>query len=322
MQILQEIVTQLQKQRTVVLATIINRTGSAPRQAGSRMLITTDSILGSIGGGLPEAEAIAHAMRLKHAEIISFDMTPFSPDADLICGGQIEILLEKLLPTQLSLFTKALSCLEAGSFGAWLINYTNLTQIQRSFYTSVQDLPELPSKQHLPGVLMQAEQKIYYEPLVPKSHLLICGGGHVSISTSQLASQVGFEVTIVDDRPEFANAERFPWAKATHVLPNFQNLTNLCHLGAEHYIIIVTRGHIYDRECLSQILPAPVKYIGMIGSKKKRDTTYLQLMSQGFTKAALEKVHCPIGLDIGAETPEEIAIAIVAELIASRSGYA
>lgn len=128
------------------------------------------------------------------------------------------------------------------------------------------------------------------------------------------------EVIAVDDREEYASPTRFPFARAVHVLPEFKGLAEACGIGPEHYIVIATRGHSHDRGCLSQAMHTTAHYVGMIGSKRKRDGIYSFLRSEGFSEDDFGRVHSPIGLEIGAETPEEIAVSIVAELIAARRG--
>ncbi len=163
---------------------------------------------------------------------------------------------------------------------------------------------------------------VYVEPLMHQGVVVLCGGGHVSFATGKLAHEVGFEVIAVDDREEYAAPTRFPFARAVHVLPEFRGLAEACGIGPEHYIVIATRGHSYDRECLAQAMRTTAHYVGMIGSKRKRDGIFSFLRSEGFAEADFGRVHSPIGLEIGAETPEEIAVSIVAELIAARRGLA
>jgi xanthine dehydrogenase accessory factor len=156
------------------------------------------------------------------------------------------------------------------------------------------------------------------EPWTAASPLLIFGAGHVSRPTAQVAALCGFAVTVLDDRLDFANAARFPQAE-TRVLESFTDCFHGLPCGPEAFVVIVTRGHAFDAEVLAQALRTRAGYIGMIGSRRKRDAVYQRLRGQGFTDADLARVSCPIGLDIGAETPEEIAVSIVAELIQSRA---
>jgi xanthine dehydrogenase accessory factor len=126
-------------------------------------------------------------------------------------------------------------------------------------------------------------------------------------------------VTVLDDRAEFANFERFPEADTVRVLDDFEDGVDGLGIDADTYAVIVTRGHLYDRVVLGQVLKTEAAYIGMIGSRRKIDSIYRTLLKEGFTAADFQRVHAPIGLDIQAETPEEIAVSIVAELIQKRA---
>jgi xanthine dehydrogenase accessory factor len=145
------------------------------------------------------------------------------------------------------------------------------------------------------------------------------GAGHVAVPTAHLASLVGFRVVVVDDREEYANTERFPDADEVRVIDDYNRAFEGFEIDADSFIVILTRGHRYDREVLEQSLKTKAGYIGMISSRKKRDTVYQTLIKEGVTTAdRLAYVHSPIGLSIGAETPEEIAVSIVGEMIAER----
>ena len=136
----------------------------------------------------------------------------------------------------------------------------------------------------------------------------------------KVASYVDFEIVVCDDREEFSNKDRFPMARSTHVIKDFKNLFQTIAQEEDSYLLIITRGHSYDQEALKQALQTPARYIGMIGSRSKRNITYSNLRDQGFTDVDFARVHCPVGLSIGSETPKEIAVSIIAELIAARSG--
>ena len=128
------------------------------------------------------------------------------------------------------------------------------------------------------------------------------------------------DVDVVDDRAEFADPRRFPMARRCLTLPAFEDLAARCGIGRHHYVAIMTRGHSFDREVLAQALKTDAFYIGMIGSSSKKASVYKALRAQGVSDAALDKVCCPIGLGIGADTPQQIAVSVVAELMAARAG--
>ncbi|MBN1689677.1 MAG: XdhC family protein, partial [Dehalococcoidia bacterium] len=134
-----------------------------------------------------------------------------------------------------------------------------------------------------------------------------------------LAVRVGFAAVVLDDRAEYANRERFALPAEVIVLKSFENCFEGLQIDDDSYVVIVTRGHVYDKTVLAQALHTKAGYIGMIGSIPKRDAIYRALLADGFTAQQLEKVHCPIGLKIDTETPAEIAVSIVGELIAQRA---
>ena len=145
------------------------------------------------------------------------------------------------------------------------------------------------------------------------------GAGHVSQQVAHLTSMTHFRTVVLDDRVEFANRERFPGADEIRVPASLDAAFTGLAIDRDSYIVIVTRGHRYDKTVLQQALRTEAGYIGMIGSKGKRDAVYKTLLEEGRTSAELERVHSPIGLKIGGDTPEEIAVSIVAELIKERS---
>jgi xanthine dehydrogenase accessory factor len=133
-----------------------------------------------------------------------------------------------------------------------------------------------------------------------------------------MASMTGFAVTVLDDREEFASPQRFPQAR-TVVLPDFGQAFAQLTITPQCYVVIMTRGHLHDKTVLEQALKTPACYVGMIGSRRKRDALYDQLRSEGVDESSIARCHCPIGLEIGARTPEEIAVSIMAEIIACRA---
>ena len=329
MQLENDIANHLEQGECLALATIVSRSGSAPRHAGSRMLVTRDfSVLGTIGGGQVESGVLAACLPVRKgspARLMHFDMTGFSPDADMICGGVVDILVERLTPEQLPEFRRAARCRDRAAFGVWLADITDPAALKRSFHTDAATLPAPVLAQvraNSAACIDLDGRRVYVEPLIHQGVVVLCGGGHVSFATGRLAHDVGFEVIAVDDRGEYASPDRFPFARAVHLLPEFRGIADVCGIGPEHYMVIATRGHSYDRECLAQAMRTTAHYVGMIGSRRKRDGIFSFLRSEGFSEADFHRVHSPIGLAIGAETPEEIAVSIVAELIAARRGLA
>lgn len=331
----------------LVLVTVVSRTGSAPREAGTRALQTRNGFEGTVGGGLLEARAMEAARNSLASGLsarVSCDMSGFTPNSDMICGGGMEVLCEVLAPKQAEMFALAAEVLRLGGRGAWLVElrrdgvslHGEAETPQRRLV--VDALPEhavqpegvtvgldavnpmLETRKGRPG-LVDVDGRIFYvEPLDAPPVLLLCGGGHVSLEVARLAHSCGFVVDVVDDREEFSNAGRFPMARHCRVLPGYENLVQTCDIGRRHFVAIITRGHSFDRETLAQALTSHAQYVGMIGSRTKREQVYAALRKQGVPDAELAAVCCPIGLSIEAETPQQIAVSIVAELLAARAG--
>jgi xanthine dehydrogenase accessory factor len=176
-----------------------------------------------------------------------------------------------------------------------------------------------------PGILQIKDDAgnlvdIFVEPVMSEPVLYVFGGGHVSRQIVPLASLVGFQVVVIDDRADFVHAEHFPGAREICQLP-FEGVMTRLPVHELSYLVIVTRGHVHDKNVLAQALKTTAGYIGMIGSRRKRNIVYKKLIGEGFTQKDLSRVHSPIGLNIGAETPEEIAVSIVAQLIKVRAGH-
>jgi len=167
------------------------------------------------------------------------------------------------------------------------------------------------------GAICGGEMKVFIDILQPKEEVLIFGAGHIAVCVSKLAKMVGFRVAIIDDRKEFANQNRFPEADEIIAEEIEEALTHL-NITPSTYIIILTRGHLKDEEVLTLVIRSGAAYIGMIGSRNKNATVFQQLTKKGISQEELNKVHAPIGIDIKAQTPEEIAVSIMAEIIQVR----
>jgi xanthine dehydrogenase accessory factor len=329
--------------RPVVAATIVTSEGSTPRTAGSKMLVfKDDAIAGTVGGGLAEGQVIAaggEVLASGISRLMDFDMTgQADKGADLICGGRMRVFLERLNPDAATktLFAALEDVLAKGGRGLVLTPLD--TQGAQGASGSCLLLPEDALVGADPGeavrkaarrqgrgimapVVLNHEGRGYFlEPAASPTPLVICGGGHVSRPTAQIAAMVGFRVTVLDDRAEFANPERFPFAAETAVIDPAEGWFTGRAIGPGAFLVIVTRGHAHDADALAEALRTPAAYIGMIGSLPKRDAIYDKMLAAGFTTADLDRVKSPIGLEIEAETPEEIAVSIVAEMIACRAG--
>jgi xanthine dehydrogenase accessory factor len=348
-----KIVELLKRNRFSVLATMIRQTGAAPRHAGTKFLIMEDgSFAGTIGGGLLEAQVLEGAKKVlkTHAPLrLNFILKGKDVEkTDMICGGDAEIFLEPVSPENpncLDIFKRVIDVNRRGGAGV-VATIVNEHQWQSEHIPKMFMDPEGERIGSLSGireaeealrheikqVLVKGEPniiichddegnelEIFVEPLASEPILYVFGGGHVSLQIVPLAASVGFKVVVVDDRAEFADPDNFPQAWKVHEYP-FEGVLDKFSVDESSYFVIVTRGHIHDKTVLSQALRTPAKYIGMIGSRRKRNMIYDALLKEGFTQDDIDRVHAPIGLDIGAETPEEIAVSIVGELIKVRAG--
>jgi xanthine dehydrogenase accessory factor len=169
------------------------------------------------------------------------------------------------------------------------------------------------------GLICGGQMSVYIEPIEPSPELYVIGAGHVGFSLANLAHEVGFRVHVVDDREKFANRERFPNATevVTEDIPGWLGRT---HLQPHAYVVVVTRGHTNDLDAVRALAPRDLRYLGLIGSRAKVARIYEQLRDEGTHAETLGHIHAPIGLDIGAVTPQEIAVSILAELIAVKHG--
>lgn len=344
-EIIQSICRFLGQGEPIVLATIIDHEGSTPRSTGSKMIIRRDGrIIGTIGGGLVEGQVLGYAEKVfesRHASVCAFEMTnTVASDMGMICGGKLDILLEYLPPDPdtLELFETLNGILREGRrciLSTELVNPSDVPaapghclflgdgRILGDFSHSLEWLGRI--QEEMQGMrfasLFDVEgYSFFLEPLREPGFLVLFGAGHVSQQTALASLNLGFRILVIDDRDGFASRDRFPEPIELKVLDDFDSCMEGLSIDDDSYLVVVTRGHLHDKVVLSQAFRTDAGYIGMIGSRHKRDTLYRALLGEGFSQADLDRVHCPIGLSIGAETPEEIAISILSELIQVRAG--
>lgn len=331
--ILDRLIGTLEQGQSAVLCAIVRNLGSAPRTSGARMLVMADgTIAGSVGGGAVEGACQARARELLHGASgfaeLNFELNAASAaEAGMVCGGSVSILLHRVEPESLSLLQKVRSDYLRGKRPMLLTHLPKGDLPPRLALLGPEGNDEVPAElraeilrksRRAPFIALDQGREIFVEPLVHPGRVHLAGAGHVALATARIAAFVGFEVVVMDDRQEFASIERYPEASKVRVLDSFTDCIE--DLGPDDYVIIVTRGHLHDREVLAQALRTEAGYIGMIGSRRKRAAVYDSLRRDGFTDADLARVHCPIGLAIGADTPEEIALSIMAELVQVRAG--
>jgi xanthine dehydrogenase accessory factor len=295
------------EQEPIALATVIQVKGSAPREVGTIMAIGRGGrTTGTIGGGAGEAKVIQQALSTLETgrkELVEIDLTG-APTRDIqgVCGGKMQVWVERWQKEQLPLVHQIVEQLQGGQSATLVIPLEQ----QRSSYLQS---PPLPSP---------AATSEFFLALIPPPTLLIIGAGHCAVPLAHLAYLTGFRVVVQDDRPEFASRERFPEAAEVLTVAIEEAVKSLP--STDCYAALVTRGYTQDLIALRALIHFSWKYIGMIGSTKRVKTVFQELEQNGFDHAFLEQIHAPIGLDIGAQTPEEIAVSICAELIMIRRG--
>ncbi len=326
----------LAKKQDLYIAVIISNDGSTPRGNGSKMIILDDSIISTIGGGLMEAQIIekarAHTIPSGCAEICRIDMyADAKASADMICGGTCEVLIAHIAGDDENMnrvFTAARDTERSGSKG-WIFYIadektgkfqccvnTGGKNVVGEFEGNAKfsrDMLENPVRAAVHGDFADS-MRFSVQDINPTGRMYIFGGGHVSLETAKLAANLGFDVTVIDDREEYANPARFPQCR-TVVIESFEDMPDF-ETDERSYILIITRGHAHDKTVLRWALDKKYLYLGMIGSRTKRDALYEALAKEGCSMERMRAVKCPIGLSIGAETPAEIAVSILAEIIA------
>ena len=324
------VIDYLREGRSGTLATIISRVGAAPRESGAKVFVGEDGkVHGTIGGGCVEAEVWQHArsvLRQSEPKRLRYTMSGTTvEDEGMICGGTVDLFLEPVTAKHREVYEKIFECL-SGNGRAVVVTRIEGGPFQKSL---VLKGGERLGDMALPDCLMEfdevfqvasprVEDGLLIETVVPPPCLYIYGGGHISQHISRMAKAVDFNVTIIDDREIFACRERFPEADEI-IVGEFKDVFKTGQPLHNGYAVIVTRGHKHDAVVLEEVLKRPPRYTGMIGSRRKVKILFDDLRRKGFAEDLLGTVHAPIGIDIGAETPQEIAVSIVAELIKVRS---
>jgi xanthine dehydrogenase accessory factor len=310
------------------------------------MLVFPDgSQRGTLGGGCVEAEVKQRALRVlaapadgSAAEVLTFCLDDnYGWDDGLICGGRMSILADSLRAAGAAdyyrrfraLLDAGHGCTEAVVIGA----ASGLTVGSRYLFDGhgqpAARLADGPAPEAVVRQLKPLSERpgpatrdgIAYLPVLPRVTLLIVGGGHVGQAVGRLAAEVDFDVWVLDDRAAYASRQRFPQAQRLLVGDIGPALKELAagEIGPSTYCLIVTRGHGHDEEALYHLAPTAAGYVGMIGSKRKIKLIYEDLIAKGVAPELLARVQAPLGFDIGSQTVPEIAVSIVAELIARRN---
>ena len=316
----------LEKQLDTVLVTIIADQGSAPRGAGSQMLVGREGrILGTIGGGSLEGGADALARQLlreRRSDCRLFQLHAAAKESiGMVCGGDVMVQFQYISGSSESWAALADKLLEmtAARQGGWLAlkNDGSAPSLLAADGQAILGEP-VPGQTMPEGWKPEQNKNIFCLPLPIGERVVIFGGGHCAQALAPLLHTVGFRVTVFDERAEYACRENFPTAE--HILVgDYTKLSDHLQFSPEDYIVVMTNGHSYDLEVQDQVLRGPFAYVGVIGSRKKTAAVNQKLRERGVPAEAIAKVHTPIGTAIKAVTPEEIGISIAGELIYTRA---
>lgn len=304
----------------IVLVTVIGDSGSTPRGAGARMAVRKNGTsVGTIGGGAVEyksTQLAMEALKEKKSYIKGFRLAPNDvADLGMICGGDVEVYFQYIEGNKENIvLIENINIQLNKDENSWLSTEISDEIIGRMWIYS-----ESNSKCKIKSGLFKEYGKIYFiEPLVTAGKVCIFGGGHISQKLVPTLNSIHFKCVVVDDKPEFANAELFPMAEKT-VVADFGEYSSRITINPCDYVIILTRGHKNDYDVLVQALRTDACYIGLVGSRTKISNTKERLIKDGFSEEDFNRVYAPIGTAIKAETPEEIAISIAGEMIKVRS---
>lgn len=325
----------LKKQEDAVLVTVVASSGSAPRGAGARMLITKNGrIRGTIGGGAVEYSSECRAREVleqksSHMEQYILRKNQVQ-DLGMVCGGDVKVYFQYISAEnqEVKELAEVIEEICVSREVCWLIN--DISENSRGAMAVYgektglkgMEVPEevLASLGKKPGQI-EVDGKLYYcEKLVQSGIVYIFGGGHVSQALVPALAAVDFRCVVLEDREDFCKPELFPEAVGTVLIDN-NRVLDYIDIQEEDYLCIMTRGHKDDMIILSQILAAPACYIGVIGSRRKKESVFAQLRERGWTDEDLKRIITPIGLDIKAETPAEIAVSIAAQMILVRAQH-
>ena len=343
--ILSEIVRRKEQGERMALASLVWSTGSIPMSERAKMIVAEQGdVVGTIGGGCLEAEVLSAgriALETGENQLSRYTMTEKQAgESGLNCGGSVRIYTEVIEPDEAADFYSRVLAARQARRGCALA-----TLLKRRFDSTGAGrlwlgadgstcgslgTPEADRavEERLPNVLVRERglvcelgegAEVFIEPFLPEPVLYVFGGGHVGGQICALAKNVGFRVVLIDDRPAFANSDRHPLADECLVAGMAEVFADL-PIDAQSYIIAATRGHQHDEVVVEAAIETPARYIGMLGSERKKLILWRRIAARGGNPQRLDAVFAPIGVNIGADTPAEIAVSVVAELIEQRRG--
>ena len=294
------------------LATVARTSGSTPVPAGAKLLIGPGGRLaGTVGGGCVEADVLAAAQTLspQGPVVLTHHLNAdLAGDLGLSCGGTVDIVVEPLVAA--AGYVQALEQAAAADHGVVTTALDWSTGPMKRFTAERSERGGAGK----PAAELAPDRRTMVERISLPPRVLVFGAGHVGSAIARAADAAGFRVVVVDDRPEFADATRFPERIAVRVAAVHDALAAL-PVTADDAIVIATRGHRHDAVILDRVAASPAGYVGLLGSRRKKTVITKALLATGVPREALERVRVPVGLAIGAVTPEEIAVSVVAELI-------
>ena len=333
----------------MVVATVVKTSGSTPQKPGAKLLVRADgSGVGTLGGGCVEGDIwFAASQLLKSggvAEMRDYELNEdLAAEDGLVCGGTMYFLLDPIRKPEIAkeFNDEVVAAYEGGApvavaslmktsegadltIGAKLLIREN-GSTSGSLGDEILDSHAMNSARKLMAmgkndyVTAESGDEYFVEAYTTPPTLVLAGGGHVSKAISNIAASLGFRIFIIDDREEFSNPDRFPEAEQT-VVSDYGSAFEKLPIGTNSFVVIATRGHRYDASATASAMRTPASYVGLLGSKRKTILIFEELFAEGFTMEEVQSVRSPIGLNISARTPEEIALSIMAEIVGFRLG--
>jgi len=320
-------------------ATVVARRGSLPMSATAKMLVRADGARwGTVGGGCLEGELTEIALDVgTHGQPALVERhlnADLAGDIGLTCGGTVELFVEPVYPhPALAALYRGAAVVVAEQRTAVCVTALPWSSVPAKVLVVDGAIVagELgPDSETALSLASEASEtarrarlgarEAVVDPIVASPRLVVFGGGHVGFHVARVARLAGFRVTVMDDRAEYANRDRFPGCQV--IAGPYHEVRSLVALSRDAFVVITTRGHEHDAVVLEQVLADPPRYVGMIGSRRKAALTLRALAARGVPADYLARVRSPVGLAIGADTPGEIAVSIVAQLVAERRGAA
>lgn len=342
-EVIEEAVRLMKKNEPCVLATVVRTKGMTPQKAGAKLLIRQDgSGVGTLGGGCVEGDIWFYAKQmLKEKSGPQFRDYYLNEDIaaqdGLVCGGTMYFYVEPLWPESqylsianeivkayagaapISIATIVFHPTKQEKIGTRLLIHEDGSvsgslgdeKLQEQVLKVGRAVAAFGKNEYVIG---EDGSEVYVEGFTTPPALVIMGGGHVGRAVYHFAASLGFRIYVVDDRPEFSNKERFPLAEQT-VVADFDKALLELPINFNTFILVATRGHRYDDLATLAAVNTPARYIGLLGSKRKNLMIFRDLLKQGVAIERIQKINAPVGLNIGALTPEELAVSIMAEII-------